>query len=330
MLAQEIKLANMVLAASILPFLGLSALAVLGALNRLPGYSPVPDRWREPLVYLAEIVLGLLFIHLRLSAPWLFGGVLQDYWPLIVMLLAFGGVGCGHAFARTNSPLPQPFIRTGLFLPLIPVLGFWSMESRMDYEVVLFLAGLAYGGFALVRRSWWLGGVSALAANGALWVLLNRSEGFSFFEHPQLWLIPGALAALIGGHLNRDRLNPATLTGLRYGCLTVIYASSSADLFIHGIAGSFWLPIILGGLSLLGIGAGMVLRIRAFLLLGALFLTIDLLAIIWHASSNLGWTWIWYLVGLCAGIAIVVVFALFEKKREEALSAVKKFRQWDP
>jgi hypothetical protein len=330
MLAQEIKLANMVLAASILPFLGLSALAVLGALNRLPGYSPVPDSWREPLVYLAEIVLGLLFIHLRLSAPWLFGGVLQDYWPLIVMLLAFGGVGCGHAFARTNSPLPQPLIRTGLFLPLIPVLGFCSMESRMDYEVVLFLAGLAYGGFALVRRSWWLGGVSALAANGALWVLLNRSEGFSFFEHPQLWLIPGALAALIGGHLNRDRLNPATLTGLRYGCLTVIYASSSADLFIHGVAGSFWLPIILGGLSLLGIGAGMVLRIRAFLLLGALFLTIDLLAIIWHASSNLGWTWIWYLVGLCAGIAIVVVFALFEKKREEALSAVKKFRQWDP
>lgn len=310
-------------------FLGLAALGVVAALDRLPGFAPVPLGWREPLVYVAEGAMAAVFVHLRLTAPWLFGGLLAEYWPVIILALAFIGTACGHVFLRVGPPLPGPLLRTGLFLPLLPVLGFWVMESRMDFHGVLFLTGLFYGAFALVRRSWLLAAIGALAANLSLWFFLNRFEGFSFFQHPQMWLIPGALSVLVGVQWNKDRLSAATQAGVRYGCLLVIYVSSSADLFINGMEGSFWLPLILGALAVAGVLLGIALRIKAFLLLGAVFLLIDLLAVILHASANLGWTWIWYVVGLCAGVFLVVAFALFEKRREQTRAALDKFKKWE-
>ena len=68
----------------------------------------------------------------------------------------------------------------------------------------------------------------------------------------------------------------------------IIYVSSTADIFINGVAEAPWLPLVLAGLSIAGIFAGILLRVRAFLYLGTSFLVLALLTIIWYAAVDLG------------------------------------------
>jgi hypothetical protein len=50
---------------------------------------------------------------------------------------------------------------------------------------------------------------------------------------------------------------------VRYGSAIVIYASSTAEIFINGVADAPWLPMVLAGLSILGVFAGILLQVRA-------------------------------------------------------------------
>jgi hypothetical protein len=105
------------------------------------------------------------------------------------------------------------------------------------------------------------------------------------------------------------------MTGIRYLALITIYVSSTADIFINGVAHSPWLPLILGSFSLAGIFAGIVFRIRGMLLMGAMFLLLSIVTMIWYASENFGWTWLWYVFGIVTGATIIATFAIFEKKK---------------
>ncbi|MEX2543721.1 MAG: hypothetical protein WD316_01215 [Phycisphaeraceae bacterium] len=87
---------------------------------------------RRPLyVYAAESLVALVFVHVRLTLPWLFTGFFDPCWPLLVMLLAFVGVGLGAWFDRMRlTVLAGPVSRTALLLPLLRVLAFWLAEMR--------------------------------------------------------------------------------------------------------------------------------------------------------------------------------------------------------
>jgi hypothetical protein len=94
------------------------------------------------------------------------------------------------------------------------------------------------------------------------------------------------------------------------------------------VSKSPWLTMILLVLSVIGVLAGLALRIRAFLFLGTSFLLLSLLAIIWTASVNLNQVWPWYVAGIAFGALIIIAFALFEKKRREMLELVERLKQW--
>ena len=97
-------------------------------------------------VYVAEVMLALLFLHVRLTMPWLFTGFFEQYWPLVVMAIAYLGVATSESLRRRNVlVLAQPIERTGAFLPLLPVLGFWMLQSKVDYSALLFVVGGVYG-----------------------------------------------------------------------------------------------------------------------------------------------------------------------------------------
>ena len=158
--------------------------------------------------------------------------------------------------------------------------------------------------------------MAAVAGNGGLWYVLQRSDDYQFLQHPQLWLIPVALSVLMAAYLNEDKLSEDQMAGVRYLSLVTIYASSTADIFINGVANSPWLPLVLGSFSLAGIFAGIVFRIRGLLLLGSIFLLLSIITMIWYASVNLGWTWLWYVAGIVTGATIIFMFALFERHKE--------------
>ena len=123
---------------------------------------------------------------------------------------------------------------------------------------------------------------------------------------------------LAAAYLNENKLSEEQMSGIRYLSLITIYISSTADIFINGVANSPWLPLILGSFSLAGIFAGIVFRIRGMLLTGSIFLLLSIVTMIWYASANFGWTWLWYVFGIATGVAILLTFAVFEKKRHTA------------
>ena len=66
----------------------------------------------------------LVLVHLRLNFPDLFPPFVGRYWPLIIMGIAFFGVGLAEWFARRGwRVLAEPLRRTGVFLPLLPLVA---------------------------------------------------------------------------------------------------------------------------------------------------------------------------------------------------------------
>lgn len=296
-----------------------------------PAHDPLElsESGRMKYVYVAEALLALLFMHIRLTMPWLFSGFFQQYWPLLIVFLSFVGVGIAETLRRQGvMVVARPVERTGIFLPLLPVIGFWIIDSRVDYSLILFMIGLLYASLSILRRSFAFGVLAALAGNGGLWYMLQKTESYGFFQHPQMWLIPVALSVLVAAYLNRERFTEEQMTGIRYTTLMMIYVSSTSDIFINGVAQSPWLPLALAALSLAGVLSGIMFRIRAFLFLGSMFLLIAVISMIWYASVNLGWTWLWYVAGIATGALIIFTFALFEKKRSEMLQVLEDLRGW--
>src|SRR5262249_31060800 len=172
------------------------------------------------------------------------------------------GVGLSEFFrSRKLDVLAGPLLRTGVFLPLLPLLVFWlnppaalraaivahfpgaqPLLNYLDnsphgfdaYAALWFLFGLLYAWLAVSPRSYWYTLAAALTANVGLWALWHHS-GVAFLAHPQLWLIPLALIVLASEQHHRARLAPEAAAGLRYLGLGALYVSSTADLFITGL-----------------------------------------------------------------------------------------------
>ncbi len=315
--------------AVLVSLIGVSLIGIAFAI--LPGEDPfdLDERGKMRYVYLTEIFAVLTFVHLRLTMPWLFGGIFSAYWPIVVMLLAFAGVALSEVFRRQGKlVLAEPIGKTGVLLPLLPVIGFWSLNSQVPYSGLLLTVGLFYGVLSVMKRSLGFGLLAALAGNSGLWHFLNRVDGLAFFEHPQLWLIPAAVSVLLAARINRESLTAEQMNSIRYGALVTIYVSSTADIFINGVDDAPWLPIILAVLAVGGVVAGLMLRIRAFLFLGTAFLLLSMLTMIWSASVNLQWTWLWYVTGIGFGVLIIYTFAMFERKREQMIGFVERLKQW--
>ncbi|MCA9254284.1 MAG: hypothetical protein KDA33_01545 [Phycisphaerales bacterium] len=293
------------------------------------------DPWQAPIafrsahVYGAEVLAAMLGVHIRATAPWLFTGFLTQYWPVIVMGLAFLAMTASELLERRHvATISNPLGRTGLFLPALALLEFFLATSSVHYAIVLIAAGTFYAVVAALRRSTGFGLVASFLFTGALWYWLHQTESLDITRHPQLWIIPPAIAVLVAGYLSRDRLSEGQHIGINYGCLIAIYVSSTADVFLIGVANAPWLPLVLGGLSVAGLLLGIAFHVRSFLQLGTAFLGVSLLTIVWYAAEDLGWTWVWYVAGIALGAMIITLFALFEKKRTEMTAMLREMREW--
>jgi hypothetical protein len=196
------------------------------------------------------------------------------------------------------------------------------------HALLWFMLGMLYTLVAVLRRSSGWALAAALAANFGLWVIYANQQGLAFWLHPQLWLIPIGVIILAAEHLNRHRLTDAQSQGIRYFGLVIIYLSSTADMFISGLGETWWLPVVLAVLAILGVLLGILLRVRAFLFLGIAFLFLDVFAQIWHAAVNRAQTWVWWASGIVLGAAILTLFALFEKRRNDVIKVFDEIKRW--
>jgi hypothetical protein len=356
LLSEEFRLYSPAMGRTPMGAAGVIGVAVALAALAAASVAAAVRRGLAGFVYAAEAVLVLLFVHLRLNVPELFHPPAARFWMFIVLALAFAGVGLSEFFERRGlRVLAAPLQRTGVFLPLLPLVAFWVRPTEPAwafadlhapglrpflayleapagafdaYALVWLLVALLYASLAAARRSPVYALLAALAANCGLWSLLTHYE-VAFLVHPQAWLIPVGLVLLAAEHLNRRRLRPELALSLRYLGLTLVYVSSTADLFIAGIGNSVVLPVVLAVLAVAGAMAGVWLRVRAFLFLGVGFLALDVCTMIWHAAVDREQTWVWWVSGIVLGAAILTLFAVFEKRRNDVLRVVEDVRSWD-
>lgn len=273
---------------------------------------------RQAHVYGAQALLAAGIIHMAFTMPWLFRFGLQQYWPYIAMGLAFSGIGVWHLLQRRQlTVLAEPLATTLLFFPAVAALLSLRLDSLADRSVVMLMAGLVYGALALTHPSFWTRLTAFAFGNLALWLFIERYPLWNFQSHPQLWLIPPAVTALIISRIEQHRLGNAAAASIRYLALAVIYVSSTSEIFIQGIGKNLAPPMILATLALLGMFAGMLLKIREYIFLGALFLLVAMFTMVWHAQQQLNHVWPWWAFGISLGIATLVFFAIFEQRRNQ-------------
>ncbi|MFL5330067.1 MAG: hypothetical protein ACJ8C4_14275 [Gemmataceae bacterium] len=328
--------------------------AIWGALS--PPNATWTVRNRKGLVWLAELLFGLLLLHLRLNVPDLFPAFFGRHWHFTMMGVAFVAVILSETFRRRDvAVLAQPLYVTALLLPSVPLIAFgtrpvaymsWmtgvapGLDPLIKYleklpndpnihATLWFLLGNLYGLLGVMRRSSAYALAGAMAGNFGLWVLFSHHPSLAFALHPQLWLAPVGLILLAAEALNRDRLPPETATAMRYVAALLIYVSSSADMFISGLGNSVILPIVLVVLAIVGVLAGILMRVRGLLFMGVAFLALDVFAQIWHAAYDRQQTWVWWASGIFLGATILALFAVFEKRRNDVLRLVAEIRSWD-
>ena len=188
--------------------------------------------------------------------------------------------------------------------------------------------GLLYAILSFAHKSILSSVAAVLAANAAFWAFLSEND-FSFLGQPQFWIIPPAASLLVAAHINRNKLGEKQLTAIRYACVMLIYVSSSGEMIMRGVGESLWAPIILLSLSVLGVFAGMIFQVRAFLYLGSSFVLLSIVSMVWYTTKAIQHVWPWWAFGIGLGICILVLFGMFEKNRPAMMKWVEKLRRWE-
>lgn len=304
----------------------------LVAAATIPTRDPLKlsEQGRQGYIYAAQVVAALLVLHLRLAFPEIFDLALFQYWPYLLMGIAFVGCGLAEVFQQQKlTVLADPLGNTGFVLSLVPAALIWyDGHQQADPAVVLLTIGILHLVTGVIRGSLLAGLSSLLFGNLALWTFYGKFPSWSFDQHPQMWLIPPALSVLVAVQLNRRLLTPTQVSFARYASVAVIYVSSTSEVFLAGIGENLLAPMLLMVFSVAGVLIGIAMRVRIYLYLGSAFLFVSIVSMITVAHRQTG-IWVWWVFGIGLGIAIISVFALFEKKRPEMLAWVEKIRNWE-
>jgi hypothetical protein len=230
---------------------------------------------RQAMVFGIELGLSLFAWATYQCFPELFAGVVAQWWPLIVYGIAMLSAGVGHwATIRRHEVLADPVRRSSLLLPLIPLLGVWMPFARHmevqwhawdSYALILLSGAAVYALHGWLKPSVKVNAVACLLMLLSFWALLHSRPGLHFVDHPQFWIVPPALVTLIFVEANRRRLDPGLVTAVRYTTILLAYLSSTSEIVLKAFEGQMWQPLVLLILAVLGVLAGIALRVRAFL-----------------------------------------------------------------
>ncbi len=323
-----------------LGIVAIAATLIVVGLN--PELSPIQQRTvriQQGYVYVAEILLLVLFGHVYLSKPGWFG-VLRGYWPFVLLVIAFMGVFISEIFRkRENHVLSEPLHNTAFLLPAIPILTLWLFPSDggtlfADYSWLFFGAALLNVLMACLRKSFIHSVVAAIAGNASLWLYLTSNGSLIFADDPQLWVIPPAISLMIVAQIFKEKLDRRQISTIRYMCLTLVYLTASFEMVIDWASaeGHTGQMLILGVLSLIGIGVGALFKMSQFIYLGLIFLVMTLLSLVFAAlnaikgDNNL--IMIFSLV-ILLGILILVVIHLWKNHEERIKGWIEKLDSWD-
>jgi hypothetical protein len=313
-------------------------LAGLGVYAALAGLAAAFASWSnrhrtraraEGWVYIAQLCLACIYAYLRRTTDVL--TALDAYAAIVLILGAYILIGVKQLATREHLDF---VVRPTYVVSLLTAVGTiltvgWQALIAAPTLMSPMATWLAAGFFTHLARHARLKPfvyAAALLFNGGLYLLwwaigLSDQQGF---------LIPAGVLLLWLAQCNRRDLSRATVNRLRLTGLLIIYGSSAFALLQGGIG--VGLPaLILAVTCVLGILAGIALRIRAYLYLGALFLLLDVAEqLLFFSTQYAPAKWI---IGFSLGLLLVGLAVLFESRRETVLARIKavtqELTQWE-
>lgn len=208
-------------------------------------------------------------------------GLRPEVDAMIGLLYGFSLIGVAVVARRRKVPaVADATRRFAGALPILLVVLTTSGASNGAAGLALG-ASLLYGTMAWVERSRVFGSLAALAANLALIVfaVAQGLDGAEVFIGP-LGIFVTALAQIFA-----PKMTPSSRTALRIIGGALLYLPAGLKLtFRLGAAEEGSYSVVFGVVCIVGVLAGLVLQVRAYLALGTLFLTLDILANLVHAG----------------------------------------------
>jgi hypothetical protein len=255
-------------------------------------------------------------------------GLRPEHDALFALALGFALVGVTVLSRRAG--IPPVADATRRFAAFLPLLMWWVLPAEATHQVALLAggSGMLYAAIGAVENSRWFGSLAAAACNLAL---LIGALAFGL-EGLEIYLAPLGLLLLMLGQLFTSSLPHAARNALRILGGLLLYVPAAAKLSLQvGLAADGTYALIFGGTCLLGVMVGMAFHIRAYLALGTLFLTLDVVANLVHAGlrdHRVG-----FLVMTLAGLLIVGGRVLATLKRQQLELLMRRvrveLRGWD-
>jgi hypothetical protein len=249
----------------------------------------------------------------------------------ILLVLGFVLVGVVSRARGTRADVIASPLRTLAALLPLAIAGILARGgAHPSYLAAAFAAGASalYGALGWAERSRTMWSFGAVAANVAL-LLALLSSGLSGFE---FYAAPAGLALLAIGHLWSARVDAGGRLGVRIAGGLLLYGPAAVRLSFRlgdGASGAY--AVAFGAICLLGLAAGMLLHIRAYLALGTTFLALDVIANL--LAVGLRDHRIGFLLLSATGLAILGVMVVVTTRREAVTSALERargrIRGWD-
>ena len=237
--------------------------------------------------------------------------------------LAYGFTLLGVAVLARRRKLVDVADATRKSLAVLPlVVAVLTMRGATDAAAGFAIgASLLYGAAAFTEKSRAFGSLAAIAANAAL-IVFALAQGLDGIE---IWLGPLGLLVAAIAQIFASRLSPSARSAVRIIGGVLLYLPSGFKLALRlGAAEDATYSVVFGVVCLLGVLAGVVLRVRAYLALGTLALTLDIVANLVHAGlrdHRLG-----FVILSVSGLAIIGVMIFLTLRRDRAWAIVGRVR----
>jgi hypothetical protein len=224
---------------------------------------------------------------------------------------AFVDLGIAEVMDRVQLGLySRPTRYASLVLPVLPLVQLIGKGGLTEITVFHLVAAGTFYAVACGSLQWRsLGYAAGVLYNAALWVLWGQM-GWQLADHPQFFLVPVGLSAILFAEVNRHDLGRELVNSIRSAGLITTYLAMAAPVWQFRSFGD-WVALLLG--SLLGLFAGIGLRVQTFVWLGL----VTFLADVAYELGRVGlehalakWA-----IMLSLGILLIFFVALNEKKQ---------------
>ncbi|MCA9586983.1 MAG: hypothetical protein KC657_16630 [Myxococcales bacterium] len=237
--------------------------------------------------------------------------------------LAYGFTLLGVAVVARRRGAERVAGATRRFLAVLPlVLAFVTMQGTNDAAAIFALgAAMLYGATAFAEKSRVFSSLAALAANVAL-VVFALARGLDGVE---IWVGPLGLLVAALGQIFASKMSPAARSAVRVIGGGLLYMPAGLKLALRlGAAEDGTYSVVFGAVCLLGVVAGLVLRVRAYLALATMALTLDVIANLVYAGlrdHRVG-----FVLLSATGLFILGIMILVTLRRDRALALAARLR----